>query len=120
MAIEKDILLSATKAKGKRPYFLEDPMVERALSVSMALANELSVTQERIATLEQLLCQKGIIEEDSIDQFSPTKDQLAARGLRQQALINRVLRLLHQDVEGVEQQANEMSPEEIASTIDQA
>ena len=120
MAIESDILLSASKAKGKRPYFMDDPMAERALSVAMALAAELSVTQERLATLELLLKEKGILESNCFESYQPNKKELAARGLRQQAMLNRVMRLLRQDVEGIEKSKSEMSCEEIASTIDQA
>ena len=101
MSIEKDILMSTTKAKGKRPEFFEDNLVERVLSMNLALANELSVTQERLATLENLLQEKGALGEMDFDAYRPTKAQQIERAKRQQAMINRLLRLIHQDSQAI-------------------
>ncbi len=35
--------LANAKAKGKRPYFFDDPAVERVLAITMAVAGELAV-----------------------------------------------------------------------------
>ena len=47
--------LANAKSKGKRPYFFDDPAVERVLSITMAVATELAVTRERLDTVERLL-----------------------------------------------------------------
>jgi len=51
--------LAGTKPKGKRPFFLKDPDVEKVLAVTMALAQEVAVMRERLDTVERLLEEKG-------------------------------------------------------------
>ena len=53
-----DIQLSANKAKGKRPYFLDNPEVERVMNITMAVAMEVGVMHERLDTIERLLAKK--------------------------------------------------------------
>jgi hypothetical protein len=37
------IARAGAKAKGKRPHYFEDPAIDRVLSITMALAGEVSV-----------------------------------------------------------------------------
>jgi DNA-binding transcriptional ArsR family regulator len=43
------------KAKGERPYFFDDPNVDRVVSMVMGLAGEVAVLHDRLDTLERLL-----------------------------------------------------------------
>jgi hypothetical protein len=74
-----DILLASNKAKGKRPYFFNDPAVERVLNITMAVATELAVTRERLDTVERLLESKGLLNRADIETFAPTPEQAEAR-----------------------------------------
>jgi hypothetical protein len=56
-----DILMAGNKSKGGRPYFLDDPAVERVLNISMAVAAEVAVLHERMDTIERLLEAKGVL-----------------------------------------------------------
>tara|TARA_R110002167_G_scaffold349844_1_gene561804 strand:- start:19091 stop:19465 length:375 start_codon:yes stop_codon:yes gene_type:complete len=94
--------LAGTKAKGQRPYFLADKQTEQALSVAMTLAMELSVTKERLASLECILVDKGLIAEDELDHYQPSKEEVAKRSLETQAYLARVLRIMQQDKEELE------------------
>ena len=53
------IALSGAKPSGKRPYFLDDPAVERVLAVTLAVAQEVAVLRERLDTVERLLEANG-------------------------------------------------------------
>ena len=99
--VEK-VNLAGTKAKGQRPYFLAQKQTEQALSVAMSLAMELSVTKERLASLECLLADKGIIEKGELDGYQRSKDEVAKRSLETQAYLARVLRIMQQDKEELE------------------
>ncbi|CAM3915574.1 hypothetical protein [Rheinheimera salexigens] len=104
-----DILdLAGTKAKGQRPYFLADKQVEQVLSIAMAVATELAVTRERLASLEAVLAEKGIISADAIEQFTPTAKHTAARSLDTQEYLARILRIVQQDKEEVSQDDKSM------------
>ncbi|GLP96260.1 hypothetical protein [Paraferrimonas sedimenticola] len=103
------IALAAQKAKGERPYFLQDKQTEQVMSIAMSLAMELSVTRERLATMEALLVENGVISQGQIDAYQPSKDEADKRSLDTQAYLARVLRILSQDVE--QMTANDMSAE---------
>ena len=97
-----DVLaLANQRARGKRPAFLQDPAVERVLSIAMAIATELAVARERIDTLERLLAQRGILSAADIEKFEPDADAQAERAAWGREYIARVLRILDQDVQAL-------------------
>ena len=94
--------LAGTKAKGKRPYFLADKQTEQVMSIAMSLAMELSVTRERLSTLECLLEHKGLLNREDIDAFQPDQQEVARRSAETQEFLARVLRIMQQDKEEME------------------
>ena len=113
-----DILLSSNKAKGKRPYFMEDPAIERILNITMAITQELAVTHERLDTIERLLAQKGILNQDEIETFVPTDDQAEERQRWHATYIARVLRIVQQELEALQQEPEaNRSMEDIAAEL---
>jgi hypothetical protein len=99
--------LAGTKAKGNRPYFLNDKQTEQVMSITMAVAMELSVTKERLATLECLLEDKGILTRDEIENYKPNETEVAVRSVDIQEYLARILRILQQDKE---EQMSEYDP----------
>lgn len=99
------LALANRRAKGKRPQFLDDPAVERVLSITLALAGELSVARERIDTLERLLVQRGLLGAGDIEAFVPDAAALAARDVAGREYIARVLRIIDQDVQALQEAA---------------
>ncbi len=85
---------------GKKPYFLA-PEVERVLTISMTIAQELAVARVRIDTLERLLERKGIITRTEIETFEPTPADATERGQWAQEYIARVLRILQQEADQI-------------------
>jgi hypothetical protein len=104
------------RAKGKRPFFLEDPAVERVLSITMAVATELAVARERIDTLERLLVQRGVLQAGDIDAFEPDAAARAERDAWGREYINRVLRMIDQDVQALQDGA-EPPMEQVADEL---
>ncbi len=51
--------------------FFDDPALDRAVAMIMALAAELSVAKDRAAILEHLLIENGYLDRDAIDDFAP-------------------------------------------------
>ncbi len=110
------IKLASNKAKGKRPYFFEDPAVERVLNITMAIAGELAVARERIDTLERLLEKKGIVSREEIEHYVPDSAIIEEeRQLWHSEYISRVLRIIQQEME--ELQNPDKTVEEIAEDI---
>ncbi len=100
MSVSDALARSANKPAGRRPLF-QAAEVERVLAITMAAVQELAVARERIDTLERLLEAKGILARPEIDQFRPTADQAAERGLWLQEYLNRVLRIVQQEGEAI-------------------
>jgi len=107
--------LAGTKPKGKRPFFLKDPDVERVMAITMAVAQELAVMRERLDTVERLLESKGISRAD-IETFQPTKDQAEQRGAWTQEYLARILRIYQQDIEALDR-PNEPTSEEVGHEL---
>ena len=93
------ISLAGAKAKGKRPYFFNDPDVERVLSITMAVAGELAVMRARLDSIEALLDARGHVSREDIEAFTPSAEQEAARSRWNQEYIARILRILQQERE---------------------
>lgn len=93
------IQLANAKSKGKRPYFFDDPAVERVLAITMAVAGELAVLHERVDTIERLLESKGTISRADIEAFAPNEAAAEERQKWHAEYIARVLRIVQQEYE---------------------
>ena len=99
------IVQANRRAKGKRPFFLNDPAVERVLSITMGVATELAVARERIDTLERLLVQRGVLQPQDIEQFVPDAAAMAVRDAWSREYLARILRIVEQDVQAMQEAA---------------
>ncbi len=111
--------LANAKAKGKRPYFFDDPAVERVLSITMAVAGELAVTRERLDTIERLLEAGTPVTKANINAFKPDDDAARARQAWHAEYISRILRIVHQELESL-QSEGDVNPEALADEISAA
>jgi len=110
------INIAGNKPKGKRPYFFDDPAVERVLNITMALSMELAVARERVDTLERLLEAKGVLTREEITAYTPTSKEIETeRQLWHSEYISRILRVIQQSMEELEQP--DKSLQEIAEDI---
>ena len=98
-----DVVRKASRAvTAPRTYVFDDPDVERLLDIVLALTGELAVTQERLDTVMQLLAAKNLVEIAEVERFQPDAQAAKERLARHEALLARVLRVLHQDIAGME------------------
>ncbi len=118
MSIPDALAKSANKPAGKRPYFMT-PEVERVLAITMAVVQELAVARERVDTLERVLAAKGLLDPQEIEQFQPSPEASAERGLWLQEYLNRVLRIVQQEGEAIAADAaGDLHSSEVADEID--
>ncbi|NVK56276.1 MAG: hypothetical protein HWE26_11700 [Alteromonadaceae bacterium] len=94
------------KAKGERPYFLADQQTEQLLNITMALAQELAVTRERMDTIERLLESGNGVTREAIENYKPDPVAAEQRQLWHQAFIARILRIIQQNREDITERAN--------------
>jgi len=98
---ESEITLQR-KAKGKRPYYFANPDVDRLLSMVMALTGELSVTRDRLDTLERVAAEKGLFSSEDIEQYALTDADMEARAARHQTIFKEVTRIIVGELEDLE------------------
>jgi polyhydroxyalkanoate synthesis regulator phasin len=111
------IHLANAKSKGKRPYFFDDPAVERVLAITMAVAGELAVTHERLDTIERLLQQKGVLQREDIERYTPDDNAAEERQRWHAEYIARVLRIVQQELEALQHPDMNRPLEEIAEEL---
>jgi hypothetical protein len=87
------------KAKGSRPYFFDDPAVDKAIAIVMGLAGEVSVMHDRLDTIERLLSSNGTLSRDDIEGFEVDASVSAARDAWRDRFLDNVLRIVHQELE---------------------
>ena len=96
------IPLTGAKPLGKRPYFFDDPAVERVLAVTMAVAQEVAVLRERLDTIERLLEKgDGKFSRADIDAYAPDPAAATERAEWSRMYIARVLRIVQQELEAL-------------------
>ncbi len=117
MSIEDAIADASAKPAGKRPYFLP-PDVERVMAITMAVAQELAVTRERLDTLERLLDAKQLVTRAEIENFAPSPSDSAERGAWTQEYLARILRIVQQEGEAVAHDARgDVASEDVAAGL---
>ena len=109
------IAKAATKAKGKRPEYNSDPMIDHLVAMVATMATELSVTRERADTVERLLEEKGLVSRQDIESFIPDTKTGRERQQQSLALATRLFRSLIQETEAL--QSKEKSAEEMVERL---
>ena len=89
----------ARVAKGKKPQYFSDPATDKLLWMTVTLMEELSVTRDRLDTVERLLGKKRVLKRDEIDNYKPDTRSAAERDQRRKAFIDRMMRAVHAELE---------------------
>lgn len=110
------IQLAAEAARGRRPEFIDDPLVDRLFGIVLSLTVELAATRERLDTVERALARREVLPREDIEAFRPSADEGEERGRMQQEYLARVFRVLLQDVPAEDQRLRRTRTERPDST----
>ncbi len=91
----------ARVAKGKKPQYFSDPAIDKLLWMTITLMEELSVTRDRLDTVERLLDGKRLLRTAAIEAYVPTGRAAEQRDARRTAYIERVMRAVQAELEEV-------------------
>jgi hypothetical protein len=91
--------------KPPRPTFFEDTAIDRLTAIITALVTEVAGLSDRVATLEDLLADKAVLEPSAVDHHVLTPGQQDARRARHAALTYRVFYVLQEEVDSLKAQA---------------
>lgn len=90
------------KARGERPYFFDEPAVDKLLAMLLALTGELSVQSERFDSLLRVLESKGVLSAAEVDAYEPTPSVMKLREERRESLLETVMHVVLLEVEEME------------------
>jgi hypothetical protein len=97
------LALAGAKPRGARPWFHNDPAVERVLAITMALAGEVAVMHERLDTIERLLSTGAPFDRGAIETYTPDGPAEIERQRWHAEFVARILRVVQQEMEALEQ-----------------
>ena len=90
------------KAKGERPFFFDNPDVDKLLSMLMGLAGEVSVMRDRMDTIERLAAERNLFTTEDIEAYKPDADVMQQRAARRQEMLGEITRIVYSEIEGLE------------------
>ena len=88
-------------SKGERPYFFDDPAVDKLLAMLLAMAGELSVLRDRLDTLERLVEEKGLINRQDIESYEPDKNVIAEHDAQREEYLKQILKIVDVEISGM-------------------
>ena len=103
---DSDTVSLKRKAKGKRPFYFSDSDIDKLLTMVMALAGELSVTRDRLDTVERIAASKNLFSEEDIETFELDSDALEARAARHQILFREITRVISSEIEELDRESS--------------
>lgn len=104
-------------AKGRRPFFFEDPNTDKLLSMVAALAGEVAVLRHRLDTHERIAERRRLFTLDDIETFSPDQPTSDARARWREEFLQRVFRILELQYTQPELQREETAYAEMIQTF---
>tara|TARA_Y100000590_G_scaffold468126_2_gene649634 strand:+ start:3502 stop:4053 length:552 start_codon:yes stop_codon:yes gene_type:complete len=104
-------------AKGRRPYFFDDPNIDKLLAMIMALAGEVSVIRERLDTHERLATKKKFASHQAIEDYDPDDIAEAFRSQWRSEFIARVLRIVQVELDQISREEGDKEYEKIIDEV---
>lgn len=74
--------------------FFPEPHLDRMFALVLQLLSEVDRTRARLAALELLLDQHGVLAPAEVDSFRPTEDQQQGLDQGREAMLDRVFRVI--------------------------
>ena len=116
-AAQKEEIQRVRTAKGRRPYFFDDPNVDRLIAIVMALTGEVSVLRERLDTHERLAADKQWADTAAVEKFDFDDDAEEERARWRSDYIARVLRIITDELEHLKRHEGEQDYKKIIAEV---
>ena len=104
-------------AKGRRPYFFDDPDIDKLLAMIMALVGEVSVIRERMDAHERLAQKKEWATHQAIEDYEPDEITEAFRTQWRADYIARILRIVQVELEQIRRGETEKDYDQIVEEL---
>jgi hypothetical protein len=80
-----------------KDYFLDHPNIDKVMKVVMALAQETYVNRDRLALVEKILDDQGVLRREDLDRYQPSDDEQRAIEARRDDFVTSILRPIVED-----------------------
>ena len=104
-------------AKGRRPYFFDDPNIDRLLAMIMALTGEVSVIRERLDIHERLAEAKRVPTPKNVEAYQPTEAVDHWRDQWRADYVARILRVVTDELERIKMQGSDRDYDKIVEEV---
>jgi len=91
----------ARVAKGKKPQYFSDPAIDKLLWMTLTLMEELSVTRDRLDTVERLLADKRVLRRSELEGWTPDATAATERAAARGAYVDRMMRAMPAELEEI-------------------
>jgi hypothetical protein len=108
----------ARVAKGKKPQYFSDPAIDKLLWMTLTLMEELSVTRDRLDTVERLLASKKLLRKAEIEGWKPDAEAEAERVAARGRYVDRMMRAMHAELEEIAGRGMPKSEEEVVAAVE--
>jgi hypothetical protein len=105
-------------AKGKKPQYFADPATDKLLWMTLTLMEELSVTRDRLDTVERLLAKRRLVSAKEIDSWQPDAVAAQERAARRSAYVDRMMRAVHRELEELTRGDMPVSEAEVIAAVE--
>ena len=85
--------------RGGRPFFFDDPAVDKVLNMVVTLASEVWALRERVAAMEGIGLRQGSLSPGEVDDYEFTPEQEARMSADRKEFIDNLFRVLQESVE---------------------
>lgn len=80
-----------------KDYFLDHPSIDKVMKVVMALAQETYVNRDRLALVEKILDDQGVLRREDLNRYEPNDDEQRAIEARRDDFVASILRPIVED-----------------------
>jgi hypothetical protein len=105
-------------AKGKKPQYFSDPAIDKLLWMTLTLMEELSVTRDRLDTVERLLEASRVLKQRDVEGYRPGSAAAAQRAARRAAYVDRVMRAAQSELEELTARGMPKSEAEVIAAVE--
>lgn len=103
--------------KGNRPWFLGEPQAERVLSMVLAVASEVGVLYDKLDTVARVAGEGKPFTLEDLEKFTVTADIEAAREAWRRGFLDRMFRILREEIENPNQTERTSKYESFVTTL---
>lgn len=104
-------------AKGKKPQYFSDPAIDKLLWMTLSLMEELSVTRDRLDTVERLLAKKRLLSRREIEDWKADSTAAAERAARRAAYVDRMMRAVQAELDEHTASGMPRSAEDVVAAV---